>query len=118
MDRKRHLLDTTIERTIEQRRNRLMKRSAVVLLAVVLVLTVSSFALAAESHKGTIKGVDPKAGTITFCPEGTQKDMTLKADKSIDLSTVKPETKAEISVEKGTVKDIKEMKKPKASVGC
>jgi hypothetical protein len=30
-----------------------------------------------------------KAGTITFCPEGTSTDMTLKADKGVDLSKVK-----------------------------
>ncbi len=95
-----------------------MKKRAAVLIAVILVAVVASSTFAAESRKGTIKAVDPKAGTITFCPEGTQKDMTLKADKSIDLTTVKPDTKAEVTVDKDTVKDIKEMKKPKASVGC
>jgi hypothetical protein len=45
--------------------------------------------------------------------------MTLKADKGVDLSKIKADTKAEIMVEKDTVKEIKEMKaKPKAAVGC
>ena len=66
-----------------------MKKLAAVLIAVVFVAAMASLTFA-ESQKGTIKGVDPKTGTITFCPEGTQKDMTLKADKSIDLTGVKP----------------------------
>ncbi len=95
-----------------------MKKSVSVLISVIFIVSMASFVFAAESQKGTIKGVDPKAGTITFCPEGTNKDMTLKADKSVDLSKVKPDTKAEITLDKDTVKEIKEMKKPKAAVGC
>jgi uncharacterized protein YxeA len=95
-----------------------MKKSVSILISVIFIVSLASFAFAAESQKGTIKDVDPKAGTITFCPEGTTKDMKLKADKSVDLSKVKPDTKAEITVDKDTVKDIKEMKKPKAAVGC
>ncbi len=95
-----------------------MKKSAFVLVIFVLVASLASFAFAGESRKGTIKSVDTGAGTITFCPEGTNKDLTLKADKSVDLTRVKPDTKAEITVDKDTVKDIKEMKKPKAAVGC
>jgi hypothetical protein len=45
--------------------------------------------------------------------------MTLKADKGIDLTTVKPETKAEVTLDMGTVKAIREMKRPRrAPVGC
>ena len=95
-----------------------MKRSIAVLISVVLIVALASIAFAAEAQKGTIKGVDSKAGTITFCQEGTSDNITLKADKSIDLSKVKPDTKAEVTVDKGTVKDIKEIKKPKAAVGC
>ncbi len=96
-----------------------MKKVVAVLVVVVLVVSLVSLVFAAEAKMGTIKGVDAKAGTITFCPEGTTADMTLKADKSVDLSKIKADTKAEIMVDKGTVKEIKEMKaKPKAAVGC
>lgn len=96
-----------------------MKRNAAILISVLVLLSLAAVAFAAETRKGTIKAVDIKAGTITFCPEGTTSDMTLKADRGIDLSTVKPETKAEVTVDKGTVKGIKEMKMPrKAPVGC
>ena len=95
-----------------------MKRLAAVLISVVVIIVLTGVAFAAETRKGTIKEVDTKAGTITFCPEGTTKDITLKADKSVDLSKVKPDTKAEVTLDKDTVKDIKEIKRPKAAVGC
>lgn len=94
------------------------KTGVVILISVILVVALASVALAAEPQKGTVKGVDQATGTITFCPEGTTHDMTLKADKGIDLGKVKPDMKAEIMVDKGTVKAIKEIQKPKASVGC
>lgn len=95
-----------------------MKKVAVVLVVVLSLCLVVSLAFAAEAKKGTIKGVDVKAGTITFCPEGTTTDMTLKADKGVDLSNVKADSKAEVMIEKDMVKEIKAMKKPKAAVGC
>lgn len=95
-----------------------MKKIGSVFIVVFVMVSFMSLAWAAESRKGTIKDVDTKAGTIIFCPEGTTSDMMLKAGKGVDLSKVKPDTKAEITVEKGTVKEIKEMKKPKAPVGC
>ncbi len=95
-----------------------MNKSAAVLISGILIILLASFAAAAETRKGTIKSVDAGAGTMTFCPEGTTKDMTLKADKTVDLTRIKPDTKAEITIDKDTVKDIKEMKKPKAAVGC
>ncbi len=95
-----------------------MKRTAAILIPVIFIVSLAAIAFAADTRKGTIKGVDTKAGTITFCPEGTDKDMTLKADKSVDLSNVKPETKVAVTLDKNTVKGIKEMKKPKAPVGC
>jgi len=95
-----------------------MRRSVAVLIVVAFMVSLAGIAFAAEMQKGTIKEVDPKAGTITFCQEGTTNNITLKADKSIDISKVKPDTKAEVTVDMGTVKDIKEMKKPKAAVGC
>jgi len=95
-----------------------MNRLTAVLISVVLIVVLASIASAAETQKGTIKAVDSNAGTITFCQEGTRDNITLRADKSIDLSKVKPDTKAEVTLDKDTVKDIKEMKKPKAAVGC
>lgn len=95
-----------------------MKRNTAILISAIFIMSLAATAFAAETRKGTIKEVDTKAGTITFCPEGTTKDMTLKADKSVDLSTVKPETKVEVTLDQNTVKGIKEMKKPKAPVGC
>jgi Cu/Ag efflux protein CusF len=77
-----------------------------------------SMAFAADMKKGTIKGVDAKAGTVVFCAEGTTTDMTLKADKSVDLGKVKAGDKVEVSVEKGMMKSMKPAAKPKAAVGC
>ena len=95
-----------------------MKKVASVLASLLLIVSLASFGFGAESQRGTIKGVDTGAGTITFCPEGTNKDVKLKADKSVDLSRIKPDTKAEITVDKNTVKDVKESKRPKAAIGC
>jgi Cu/Ag efflux protein CusF len=95
-----------------------MKKNTAILISLILIVSLSATAFAAETRKGTIKGVDVNTGTITFCPEGTTGDMTLKVDKSVDLSKVKPETKAEVVLDKDTVKGIKEMKKPKVPVGC
>ncbi len=107
-----------------------MKKVAAVLAVVVIVVAFGSFAFAAETHKGTIKSVDAKTGTVVFCPEGTTKDMKLKADKSVDLSTVKAGDKVEASIDKHTLKSVKAeaaapaaaapapAAKPKAAVGC
>ncbi len=97
-----------------------MKQAAAVLavLALVVALSATGLALAAEMQKGTITGVDLKAGTISFCPEGTSEDLTLKADTGVDLSKVKPDMKAQITRDKDRVTEIKEMKKPRAAVGC
>lgn len=98
-----------------------MKKVAAVLAVVVLVVSLVSLVFAAEAKMGTIKGVDAKAGTVTFCQEGTSTDMKLKTDKSVDLSKVKVGDKVEVSVEKDTVKSMKAAApaaKPKAAVGC
>ncbi len=94
-----------------------MKKFSVVLVAVLSLCLVVSLAFAAEAKKGTIKGIDEKAGTITFCPEGTTTDMTLKVDKSVDLKNVKKDSKAEVMIEKDTVMSIKAAGK-KPVVGC
>ncbi|MEK6700501.1 MAG: hypothetical protein AABZ10_15830 [Nitrospirota bacterium] len=94
-----------------------MKKFSVILAAVLSLCLVVSLAFAAESKKGTIKGIDEKAGTITFCTEGTTTDMTLKVDKSVDLKNVKKDSKAEVMIEKDTVMSIKAAGK-KPVVGC
>ncbi len=99
-----------------------MKKIVAVLAVVVLVVSMASLVFAAGMEKGTIKSVDAKTGTVVFCPEGTNKDMTLKADKSVDLSKVKAGDKVEASIEKDTLKHV--MTAPasapakKAPVGC
>jgi len=99
-----------------------MKKVTAVLAVVILVAALGSLAFAAEAKKGTIKSVDAKAGTVVFCPEGTTTDMTLKADKSVDLSQVKAGEKVEVSVEKNALKSVKaEAAAPaakKAPMGC
>jgi Cu/Ag efflux protein CusF len=103
---------------IHIRRMEHMKKVAVVLAVVVLVVSLVSLAFAAEAKKGTIKAVDAKAGTITLSPEGGAADMTLKADKGVDLSKVKAGDKVEVSVEKDTVMGLKAAAAKKAPVGC
>jgi len=95
-----------------------MKKVTAVLAVVVLVVAFGSLAFAAEAKKGTIKSVDAKAGTVVFCAEGTTADVTLKADKGVDLSKVKAGEKVEVSVEKDALMGVKAAAKPKAAVGC
>ncbi len=94
-----------------------MKKAAAILAVVVMVVSLVSLAVAAEAMKGTIKSVDAKAGTAVFCAEGTTTDMTLKADKAVDLGKVKAGEKVEITVDKDTVMSLKAEKK-RAAVGC
>ncbi len=100
-----------------------MKKVAAVIAVVVLVVAFGSLAGAAGMQKGTIKSVDAKAGTVVFCAEGTEKDVTLKAGKGVDLSKVKAGDKVEASVEKDMLMHVMAAPaapaaKPKASVGC
>lgn len=93
-----------------------MKKIAAVLTVVVLVVSLVSLVFAAEAKKGTIKGVDAKAGTVVFCAEGTTTDTTLHVDKAVDLGKVKAGDKVEIMMDKDMVKEIKAAKK--VVVGC
>ena len=93
-----------------------MKKVAAILVVVVLAVTMVSMVFAAEAKKGTIKSVDAKAGTIVFTADGGA-DMTLTADKSVDLGKVKAGDKVEIMVDQNTAKEIKAAKK-KPAVGC
>lgn len=93
-----------------------MKKLLVVAVAVVLVVSLSVVAFAAEMKKGVVKSVDAKAGTIVFTVEGGS-DMNLKVDKGVDLSNVSAGMKAEISIHDDVVKEIKAMRK-RPAVGC
>ncbi len=93
-----------------------MKKTAAVVAAVVLVVALVSLAFAAETKKGTIKSVDAKAGTVELTADGS--DVTLKADKSVDLGKLKAGDKVEASIEKDVLMSVKPAKKPRASVGC
>ena len=55
--------------------------------------------------KGTVKSVDAKAGTVVLSADG--KDMTLKADKSVDLGKLKAGEKVEATVDKDMLKSVK-----------
>jgi hypothetical protein len=94
-----------------------MKKAAAILAVVVLVVSLVSLSVAAEAMKGTIKSVDAKAGTAVFCAEGSTTDVTLKADKTVDLSKMKAGEKVMITVDKDTVTSVKAAK-AKAAVGC
>ena len=104
-----------------------MKKAAAIIAVLVLVVSLVSLAVAAEAMKGTIKSVDAKAGTAVFCAEGTTADVTLKADKAVDLSKVKAGDKVEVSVDKDMLMSMKAAgaaeaaapaKKRKSAVGC
>ncbi len=86
------------------------KISVLVSLAMALFLFASS-AAAADKVKGTIKGVDEKASTIKFAKEGASEDEVLTVDKGVDLKKVKPNAKAELTVDGGVVKEIKAEKR-------
>lgn len=93
-----------------------MKKVAAVLAVVVLVVSLVSLVFAAEMKKGTIKSVDAKAGTVVLTVDGSA-DVTLKADKAVNLSTLKAGDKVEASIEKDVLMGVKAAKK-KAAVGC
>ena len=100
-----------------------MKKIVVLLVAVALITSFMTAAVAAETMKGTIRGIDKQKGTITFCPEGTTNEMPLVVGKSVDLKNIDTNMKVQINVEtkdgKKTVNDIKVIeKKHKAIEGC
>lgn len=81
-----------------------MKKNVV--FAAALIISLASTVFSETAMKGTIKSIDPKTGTLVFCSsEG--KDVTLKADKTIELDKIKAGDKVEISVENDVVKNIK-----------
>ena len=95
-----------------------MKKSMVIMVVIFLVAFTASLVLAAESKTGTIKSIDVKSGTVIFCEENWSKDVTLKADKSVDLGGVKAGEKARILIDRNMLTHIMPAPAPKASVGC
>lgn len=94
-----------------------MRKAVSILVTLVFFFSLTAFAAAAEQMKGTIKAVDEKAGTVTFCPEGTTKDHVMKVGKDVDIKSIKPDTKVEISVEDNKVTNVKKIKKMRIE-GC
>jgi cbb3-type cytochrome oxidase subunit 3 len=93
-----------------------MKKLSVIGLLVLSLCLVATMAFAAMTHKkGVVKSVDEKAGTIVLTVDG--KDMTLKADKGVDLKDVKEGAKVGAMIDGDMVKHIAP-DKPKAVVGC
>jgi hypothetical protein len=100
-----------------------MKKVVVLLSVVTLIASFMTLAVAAETMKGTIRGIDKQKETITFCPEGTTNEMPLDVGKSVDLKNIDINMKVQINVEtkdgKKTIKDIKVIeKKHKVIEGC
>jgi Cu/Ag efflux protein CusF len=83
-----------------------MRKTVAVLAVAALVISLAAPAFATGAQMGTIKSVDAKAGTVVFYAEGG-KDVTLKADKSIDLDKIKAGDKVDISVENDMLKSVK-----------
>ncbi len=84
-----------------------MRRVPAFVLSLLLCLS-ASVATAAETAKGTVKKVDDQAATITFARDGGKEEV-LKVDKAVDLKKVKANTKAQVTIDGGVVKEIKPM---------
>ncbi len=84
-----------------------MSRVYAVVVSLLLCLS-ASVAAAAETAKGTVKKVDGQASTITFARDGGKEEV-LTVDKSVDLKKVKANTKAQVTIDGGVVKEIKPM---------
>jgi hypothetical protein len=93
-----------------------MKKAAAILAGLVLVVSLFSLAFANDAKKVVVKSVDAKAATMVVTGEDG-KDMTMTADKSVDLGKVKAGDKVMITVEKDMVMSMKPAKS-KQAVGC
>ena len=83
-----------------------MKKIVIVLAVVAFVIALGSPVFAtAVTLTGTIKSIDTATATVIFSAEN--KDVTLKTDKSIDLSKFKAGDKVEITVEDDMLKSVK-----------
>ncbi len=100
-----------------------MKKAAAILAVMVLVVSLFSLAVAADAKKVVVKSVDAKAATMVVTGEDG-KDMTMTADKSVDLGKVKAGDKVIATMDKGKIMGLMvegaapAKKKNKNSVGC
>jgi len=84
-----------------------MKKIVIVLAVVAFVIALGSSVFAtAVTLTGTIKSIDTATAMVVFCAENG-KDVTLKTDKSVDLSKLKAGDKVEITVEDDVLKSVK-----------
>lgn len=95
-----------------------MKKVTAALASMVLVVSLVSLAFAwgSDYQKVTIKSMDAAAGTMV-CTDDDGKEMTMKVDKSVDLSKAKEGDKVKIVVEKDMVMKMKPARS-KQAVGC
>jgi hypothetical protein len=103
------------------------KTLAVLVIVLVSLCLVVSFAFAGEM-KAMVKSVDAKDGKIVVTIDG--KDHHLKAEKGVNLNSVKAGEEVEISMDKHMLKSIKAVEAapaaapaaaapaPKPQVGC
>ena len=95
-----------------------MKKAGVVLATLVFVLSIMSMAFAAGmTMQGTIKAVNAKTGTITFCPAGSSTDKVLKVGKSVDVKSLKA-GKAAVTMENGMATSVKAAPARRMIEGC
>ncbi len=99
-----------------------MKKAAVVLAVVVMVVSLVSLGFAADLAagsvmKGTIKSVDAKASSIVLKTDAG-KEETLLVDKSVALAAVGKKDEVEVSIDKNVVTSLKITKKARAAMGC
>lgn len=93
-----------------------MKKLTVIVVVVVSLCLVASFAFAAHHiKKGTLTSVDAAKGSIVVNIDG--KDTTISVEKGVDLGAVKAGDKVEIEMDKDMAKSVKKQK-PRAVVGC
>ena len=89
-----------------------MKKLSIVVVVVLSLCLVASFAIAGTT--GKVTSVDAEKGSIVISIDG--KDPTLTADKGVELGKVKAGDRVIVEIDNGVVKSLK--KKPRAVVGC
>lgn len=95
-----------------------MKKAVIALIVLAFALSLVTVAFAAM-QSGTIKGVNLKAGTISFCKAGASKNVTLKAGSGLNLKSVKSGKAMITTNAQGMVTAVKPMKAPRRLIeGC
>ncbi|MDA8092121.1 MAG: hypothetical protein M0Z61_18095 [Nitrospiraceae bacterium] len=95
-----------------------MKKALAVIATLVFVLSIMSMAFAASTTmQGTIKAVNEKTGTITFCPTGSSTDKVLKVGKSVNIKNLKT-GKTAVTVDNGVVTGAKATPQRRMIEGC